>query len=99
MSFAHFPGGLGVRIDSHVYNGYDISPHYDSMVAKVIVHAPTRKEAIAKMQRALHEITIEGPHTTVPVGLALLQDARFERGEYTTTFLEAFMKESPLGQI
>ena len=98
VSFVHMPGGPGVRIDSHVYNGYDISPHYDSMIAKVIVHAPTRAEAIAKMQRALHEVTIEGVHTTVPVGLALLQDARFAQGEYTTTFLEAFMKEGPLGQ-
>jgi acetyl-CoA carboxylase biotin carboxylase subunit len=98
VNFVHFPGGPGVRIDSHVYTGYDISPHYDSMIAKVIVHAKTRAEAISKMQRALHEFTIEGPHTTVPVGLALLQDARFAQGEYTTTFLEAFMKEGPLGQ-
>ncbi len=98
VNFVHFPGGPGVRVDSHVYTGYDISPHYDSMIGKIVVHAKTRAEAITRMQRALHEFTIEGPHTTVPVGLALLQDARFGQGEYTTTFLENFMKEGPLGQ-
>ena len=96
VNYVHFPGGNGVRIDSHVYNGYEISPHYDSMIAKILVHAPTRPEAIMRLQRALQEFTIEGPHTTVPVGIALTQDARFAQGEYTTTFLEHFMKEGPL---
>jgi acetyl-CoA carboxylase biotin carboxylase subunit len=91
--FVNMPGGIGVRVDSHVYSGYDISPHYDSMIAKIIVTADTRKEAIARMSRALGEFMIEGVATTVPVGQALLADARFERGEYTTTFLENFVKE------
>ena len=93
VTFVHFPGGPGVRIDSHVYSGYEISPHYDSMIGKLIVHGRTRKEAIAKMSRALGEFILEGAHTTVPLGQALLGDARFARGEYNTTFLDTFMKE------
>ena len=93
VTFVHFPGGPGVRIDSHVYSGYEISPHYDSMIGKLIVHGRTRQEAIAKMSRALGEFILEGAHTTVPLGQALLGDARFARGEYNTTFLDTFMKE------
>jgi acetyl-CoA carboxylase biotin carboxylase subunit len=93
IHFVNMPGGRNVRVDSHVYNGYDISPHYDSMIAKIIVRGDNREDAIARMTRALGEFMIEGPHTTVPLGQALLADARFGRGEYTTTFLEAFMKE------
>jgi acetyl-CoA carboxylase biotin carboxylase subunit len=63
------------------------------MIGKLIVHGRTRKEAIAKMSRALGEFILEGAHTTVPLGQALLGDARFARGEYNTTFLETFMKE------
>ncbi|HMP77110.1 MAG TPA: acetyl-CoA carboxylase biotin carboxylase subunit [Kiritimatiellia bacterium] len=93
VNFVHMPGGPGVRVDSHVYSGYDISPHYDSMIAKIIVTAPDRATAITRMNRALSEFMIDGVSTTVPVGQALLADARFQRGEYTTTFLEHFMKE------
>ncbi len=93
IQFIHMPGGIGVRVDSHVYNGYEISPHYDSMIAKIIVTADDRATAIARMNRALSEFMIEGVSTTVPVGQALLADGRFQRGEYTTTFLESFIKE------
>jgi acetyl-CoA carboxylase, biotin carboxylase subunit len=93
VTFVHFPGGPGVRIDSHVYSGYEISSHYDSMIGKLIVYGRTRKEAIAKMSRALGEFILDGAHTTVPLGQALLGDARFARGEYNTTFLDTFMKE------
>jgi acetyl-CoA carboxylase biotin carboxylase subunit len=93
IHFVNMPGGRNVRVDSHVYTGYDISPHYDSMIAKIIVRGDNREDAIARMVRALGEFMIEGPSTTVPLGQALMADARFQRGEYTTTFLEAFMKE------
>jgi acetyl-CoA carboxylase biotin carboxylase subunit len=93
VEWVNFPGGPGVRVDSHVYTGYEISPYYDSMIAKVIVHAHTREEAIAKMGRALGEFMIEGTATTVPLSHAVLGDARFARGEYNTNFLEHFMKE------
>lgn len=96
VQFVHMPGGIGVRVDSHVYNGYDISPHYDSMIAKLIVTGPDRPTAISRMSRALSEFMIEGVSTTVPMGQALMADARFQRGEYTTTFLEGFMKEGIL---
>ncbi|MCX6997589.1 MAG: acetyl-CoA carboxylase biotin carboxylase subunit [Kiritimatiellaeota bacterium] len=89
----HFPGGPGVRVDSHVYCGYEIPPYYDSMIGKLIVHAHTRAEAIARMARALAEFSIDGVATTVSFGQALLGDARFTRGEYNTAFLENFMKE------
>ncbi|MDZ4198146.1 MAG: acetyl-CoA carboxylase biotin carboxylase subunit [Kiritimatiellia bacterium] len=94
IEFLNFPGGPGVRVDSHVYSGYDVSPHYDSMLAKIIVKAPTRLEAIARMSRALSETMIKGVHTTVPLGLALLSDGRFLQGDYNTSFLEHFMQES-----
>ncbi|HBA85603.1 MAG TPA: acetyl-CoA carboxylase biotin carboxylase subunit [Verrucomicrobia bacterium] len=93
VEWVNFPGGPGVRVDSHVYSGYEISPYYDSMISKIIVHARTREEAIAKMARALGEFMIEGVATTVPLSHAVLGDARFARGEYNTHFLEQFMKE------
>jgi acetyl-CoA carboxylase biotin carboxylase subunit len=93
VSFVNMPGGPGVRVDSHVYTGYVISPHYDSMIAKIIVRGESRQAAISRLGRALGEFMIEGVATTVPLGQALLADARFERGEYTTSFLENFIKE------
>lgn len=90
----HFPGGPGIRIDSHVYSGYTISPYYDSMIAKIIARGSTREEALQRLHRALEEFTINGPHTSVPVGIALLMDDRFRRGEYNTAFLEKFMHEN-----
>ncbi len=93
VEIVHFPGGPGVRVDSHVYSGYEISPFYDSMIGKIIVKAPDRTEAIARMARALDEFVLEGLPTTVPLGQALLIDSRFARGEYTTGFLEKYLSE------
>jgi len=93
VEWLHFPGGIGVRVDSHVYCGYQISPYYDSMIAKLIVKGKNREEAIVRMLRAMDEFTIEGPATTLPVGLCLLNDDRFRHGQYNTAFLEKFMKE------
>ncbi len=90
----HFPGGPGIRIDSHVYSGCMISPYYDSMIAKIIASGATRHEALQRLHRALDEFTINGPHTSVPVGISLLMDERFRRGEYNTAFLEKFMREN-----
>ena len=97
IDWLHLPGGIGVRVDSHVYAGYDISPHYDSMIAKVIVHGKDRPEAIARLRRALDEFLIEGPATTIPLGQALLTHEKFVRGEYNTSFLEHFLMEGFLG--
>ncbi|QCR32823.1 acetyl-CoA carboxylase biotin carboxylase subunit [Lysinibacillus sp. SGAir0095] len=84
------PGGYGVRIDSAVYAGYTIPPYYDSMVAKLIVHADTREEAIAKMNRALSEFEVDGPgiHTTIPFHEALMNNEVFQSGNFNTKFLE-----------
>lgn len=82
------PGGMGVRIDSAVYTGYTITPFYDSMVAKLIVHGKDRAEAIAKMKRALDEFVIEGVDTTIPFHQRLLEHEAFVSGEFDTKFLE-----------
>ncbi len=82
------PGGLGVRVDSAVYQGYAIPPFYDSMIAKLIVHGKTREEAIARMKRALQEYMISGVETTIPFHLALLEHEDFINGDFTTKFLE-----------
>ena len=84
----HLPGGMGVRVDTHCYSGYDVPPNYDSMIAKLIVHAPTREYAIARMLRALDEFVIVGVKTTIPLHKRILQHPLFAKGQYTTKFLE-----------
>ncbi|MEM7036852.1 MAG: acetyl-CoA carboxylase biotin carboxylase subunit [Bacteroidota bacterium] len=84
----HKPGGHGVRVDTHVYSGYMIPPHYDSMIGKLIVTARTREEVIAKMLRALEEFIIEGVKTTIPFHKRLMQDEAFRSGVYSTKYLE-----------
>ena len=86
----HFPGGNGVRIDSHVYVGYVIPPYYDSLIAKLIVKGKTRDEAIAKMSRALDEFIIEGIKTTIPFHKKLMQNQQFQSGIFDTKFIETF---------
>jgi len=87
----HAPGGHGVRVDTHVYAGYTIPPHYDSMIAKLITVAQSREEAIEKMKRALREFVIEGVKTTIPFHLQLMDNADFRSGSYTTKFMEDFV--------
>lgn len=84
------PGGFGVRVDSAVYQGYSIPPHYDSMVAKLIVWGKTREEAIAKMKRSLQEFSIDGVHTTIPFHLKLLDHPKFIQGDFDIKFLEEY---------
>ncbi|MFD0943613.1 acetyl-CoA carboxylase biotin carboxylase subunit [Savagea faecisuis] len=84
------PGGFGVRVDSAVYNGYTIPPYYDSMVAKLIVHANTREEAIERMKRALDEFLIEGVHTTIPFHSKVMEHPVFKSGDFDTKFLETY---------
>ena len=86
----HFPGGHGVRLDTHVYSGYVIPPFYDSMIAKLITTAQTREEAINKMKRALGEFIIEGVKTTIPFHKKLMENPDFIKGNYTTKFMENF---------
>jgi len=86
----HAPGGHGIRIDTHVYAGYAIPPNYDSMIAKLIVTAQTREEAISKMRRALDEFVIEGVKTTIPFHRQLMEHPDYLSGNYTTKFMEDF---------
>jgi len=91
ITVLHQPGGHGVRVDSHVYAGYVIPPYYDSMIAKLIAVAQTRKEAIDTMSRALSEYVIEGVKTTIPFHQQLMKDENFISGNFTTKFLESFV--------
>lgn len=86
----HKPGGHGVRVDSHIYAGYTIPPYYDSMIAKLIVSAQTREEAIVKMERALSEFVIEGIYTTIPFHQQLMKNKDFREGNFTTAFMNTF---------
>ena len=87
----HAPGGLGVRVDSALYSGYTVPPHYDSLVAKLVVHAPSRPEAIARMRRALNEMVVAGIRTTLPLHQAVMDDPEFQSGDYTIHWLERFV--------
>ncbi|MBK6291951.1 MAG: acetyl-CoA carboxylase biotin carboxylase subunit [Ignavibacteria bacterium] len=84
----NFPGGPGIRVDSHIYQGYTIPPYYDSMVAKLIAFAPTRMETITKMRRALDEFVIEGIHTTIPFHRKMMENPDFISGNFDTKYLD-----------
>jgi acetyl-CoA carboxylase biotin carboxylase subunit len=86
----HKPGGHGIRVDSHIYAGYTIPPYYDSMIAKLVVSARTREEAIVKMRRSLDEFVIEGIQTTIPLHIQIMQDKNFIEGKFTTAFMNNF---------
>ena len=87
----HAPGGLGVRVDSALYAGYTVPSYYDSMIAKLIVHAPTRPEAIARMRRALAEFVVVGVKTSLPLHQRIVDDPQFQSGDYTIHWLERFV--------
>ena len=91
--FVHFPGGCGVRVDSALYNGYELSPFYDSMVAKLIVHAPTRLAAIRRMRRVLEEFIVEGYPTGAELAHLILYHPDYLKGDYNTSFIENNLDE------
>jgi acetyl-CoA carboxylase biotin carboxylase subunit len=88
----HPPGGPGIRVDTHIYEDYVVPPHYDSLVAKLIAHGRDRKEAIARIQRALDFLIIEGIDTTIPLHQRIVRDARFRAGKLSTRFMERLLK-------
>ncbi|HHP7240858.1 MAG TPA: acetyl-CoA carboxylase biotin carboxylase subunit [Cyclobacteriaceae bacterium] len=90
INHLHFPGGHGIRIDSHVYAGYRIPPYYDSLIAKLIVTTQTREESLVRMKRALQEFIIEGVKTTIPLHIKLMDNKAFKSGKYDTKFLDSF---------
>jgi acetyl-CoA carboxylase biotin carboxylase subunit len=87
----HAPGGLGVRVDSAIYSGYTVPPHYDSMIAKVIVHGANRDESLMRLRRALDEYVIGGIETTIPLHQRLVADPAFAAGAYDVHWLESFV--------
>lgn len=88
VEYLHIPGGLGVRFDSALYQGYKIPPHYDSMLGKMIVHANTRDEAIARMKSALHELSVEGVETNIEFQMEILNNPEFIAGQVDTSFID-----------
>jgi acetyl-CoA carboxylase biotin carboxylase subunit len=90
----HAPGGLGVRMDSAIYDGYRIPPYYDSLIGKLIVHGRDRPEALARLHRALGELIIDGIDTTIPLFNALLAEPAVQSGEYTIHWLESWLAEN-----
>jgi acetyl-CoA carboxylase biotin carboxylase subunit len=90
INFVHLPGGMGVRVDSHVYQGYTISPYYDSMIAKIICHGLTRDEAIKRMLRALEECVVDGVESTIAFHQGILREPRFVAGDINTRYLDDF---------
>ena len=95
----NLPGGPGVRIDTHIYQGYEVSPYYDSLIAKVIAHGRNRREAIRIMHRALSEFHISPIKTTIPFHLALMENPVFIKGEISTYFIQELLKEKPEGEL
>jgi acetyl-CoA carboxylase biotin carboxylase subunit len=93
----NLPGGPGVRVDTAAYPGYTVPPYYDSMIAKVIVHARTRELAIARMRRALGAMVIEGIKTTIPLHLKIMDDPAFQTGQFSTKFMENFLSNNGFG--
>ncbi len=93
ISAYHAPGGLGVRVDSALFAGYLVPPYYDSMIAKLIVHAPTRAEAISRMRRCLDEFVVQGVKTTLPLHRRIIDSPGFQAGDYTIHWLEKFVAQ------
>ena len=89
----HAPGGLGVRVDSALYQGYEVPPYYDSLIAKLIVYGENRKECLMRLRRALEEYVIGGIETTIPLHQRLVDEADFLRGDYDIHWLERFLAQ------
>jgi acetyl-CoA carboxylase biotin carboxylase subunit len=90
----HAPGGLGVRVDSALYQGYEVPPYYDSLISKLIIHGRTRNECLMRLRRALDEYVIGGIETTIPLHQRLVNAADFINGDYDIHWLERFMGRS-----
>jgi acetyl-CoA carboxylase biotin carboxylase subunit len=90
----HAPGGLGVRMDSALYDGYVIPPYYDSLIGKLIVHGRDRAEALARLNRALGELIVDGVDTTIPLFRRLLDEPAVQSGDYTIHWLETWLEKT-----
>jgi acetyl-CoA carboxylase biotin carboxylase subunit len=94
----HAPGGLGVRVDSHVYQGYSIPPHYDSLIGKLIVHGKTRGECLMRLRRSLDEFVVDGIETTLQLFRALVRDEDIINGDYHIHWLEQFLARGGMAE-
>ena len=88
ITLFHAPGGPGIRVESHIYNGYVVPPYYDSMIGKIIAHGESRASALARMRTALGEVVVEGIKTNIPLHLEILKDANFQAGGTDIHYLE-----------
>ncbi|MCB1514794.1 MAG: acetyl-CoA carboxylase biotin carboxylase subunit, partial [Hyphomicrobiaceae bacterium] len=95
ITYWHPPGGLGVRVDSGVYQGYSIPPYYDSLIGKLIVHGKTRNECLMRLKRALGEFVIDGIETTIPLFNELIRQPDIANGLYDIHWLEKFLGKTP----
>ena len=95
----HQPGGLHVRVDSALYDGYRIPPYYDSLIAKLIVYGANRDECLMRLRRALEEFVIQGPKTTIPLHQALIEDPDFQNGDYSIKWLERWLAKKAAEEI
>ena len=86
----HLPGGPGVRVDTHIYRDYNVPPHYDSLLAKLVIRGKDRMETIARARRALEQFVVEGVKTTIPLHRAILNNEQFIRGDISTRFMDKF---------
>jgi acetyl-CoA carboxylase biotin carboxylase subunit len=98
ISYYHPPGGLGVRVDSAVYQGYTIPPNYDSLVGKLIVHGRTRNEALMRLRRSLDEFIVDGIETTIPLFRTLVRNTDVQNGAYDIHWLEKFLATGGMGE-
>ncbi len=94
ITMYHAPGGLGIRVDSHLYTGYTVPPHYDSMVSKLIIHGNTREEAIKRVSRSLDEYVIDGINTNIPLHKRLAENLDMQKGEYSINWLENYLAKT-----
>ena len=99
ITYYHPPGGLGVRVDSAVYQGYLIPPNYDSLVGKLVVHGRTRSEALMRLRRALDEFVVDGIETTLPLFRVLVRNADMQDGRYDIHWLEHFLADGGMQPI
>ena len=99
ITYFHPPGGLGVRVDSAAYQGYNIPPNYDSLVGKLIVHARNRTEALMRLRRALDEFVVDGIETTLPLYRALVRNTDIQNGQYDIHWLEGYLNSDAANDI
>jgi acetyl-CoA carboxylase biotin carboxylase subunit len=99
ITYFHPPGGLGVRVDSAVYQGYKIPPYYDSLIGKLIVHGRTRTECLMRLRRSIDEFVVDGVETTLPLFRTLVRNSDIQNGQYDIHWLEKFLEAGGMAHL